>query len=99
MFVLSHNGALGGRRRHGQGTLGARVHGTRHGRAGPELLVNQGRQRERVFVRAEGAIQGIDAKTGKSIRKFGINGKVPLQTGMSGGTPTTTMGQGRCSKI
>jgi quinoprotein glucose dehydrogenase len=49
----------------------------------------------RVFLRAEGAIQSIDAKTGELDPRFGINGKVPLEIGMTAATPArgTSPGQ------
>ena len=49
----------------------------------------------RVFIRADNAIQSIDAKTGELATRFGVGGKVPLETGMTAGTPArgTSPGQ------
>ncbi len=47
---------------------------------------NAARTDQRLFIRVDGNLEAIDAKTGKLVPTFGSNGRVDLRTGMTRGT-------------
>lgn len=53
---------------------------------GLNYWANKDRTDQRIFVRVDGNLEAIDAKTGKLVATFGNNGRVDLRTGMTRGT-------------